>query len=36
VREEFFGGRQPPVTLLAVTALGQPDWMIEVEAIAAV
>jgi enamine deaminase RidA (YjgF/YER057c/UK114 family) len=36
VREEFFGKRQPPVTLLGVTALGQPDWMIEVEATAVV
>jgi 2-iminobutanoate/2-iminopropanoate deaminase len=34
VREEFFAGRQPPVTLVAVTALGRPEWMIEVEAIA--
>ena len=35
VRERFFGARTPPATLVTVTALGQPGWMIEVEAIAA-
>jgi 2-iminobutanoate/2-iminopropanoate deaminase len=34
VREEFFGPKTPPATQVAVTALGQPDWLIEVEAIA--
>ena len=34
VREQFFGKKTPPSTLVAVTALAQPDWMIEVEAIA--
>ena len=36
VREEFFGKKTPASTLVAVTALAQPDWMIEVEAIAVV
>jgi len=35
VREEFFGKKMPPSTLVAVDALAQPDWLIEVEAIAA-
>lgn len=34
VREEFFGKKTPASTLVAVTALAQPDWLIEVEAIA--
>jgi 2-iminobutanoate/2-iminopropanoate deaminase len=34
VREEFFGKKMPPSTLVAVGALAQPDWLIEVEAIA--
>jgi 2-iminobutanoate/2-iminopropanoate deaminase len=36
IREEFFGTRTPPATLVAVTALGQPGWLIEVEAIAVI
>src|SRR5262249_13448530 len=36
VREEFFGKKGPASTLLAVAALAQPDWLIEVEAIAVV
>ena len=36
VREEFFGKKGPASTLVAVTALAHPDWMIEVEAIAVV
>ncbi len=36
VREEFFGKKTPASTLVAVAALAQPDWMIEVEAIAVV
>lgn len=34
VREEFFGKKMPASTLVQVTALAQPGWMIEVEAIA--
>jgi 2-iminobutanoate/2-iminopropanoate deaminase len=34
VREEFFGPRTPPATQVAVSALGHPEWLIEVEAIA--
>jgi 2-iminobutanoate/2-iminopropanoate deaminase len=36
VREEFFGKRTPAATQVAVTALGQPEWLIEVEAIAVI
>jgi len=36
VREEFFGKKTPASTLVGVTALAQPDWLIEVEAIAVV
>jgi enamine deaminase RidA (YjgF/YER057c/UK114 family) len=36
VREEFFGKKTPASTLVAVTALAHPDWLIEVEAIAVV
>ena len=36
VREEFFGKKTPASTLVAVAALAQPDWLIEVEAIAVV
>jgi len=36
IREEFFGKRTPPFTQFAVTALGQPGWLIEVEAIAVI
>jgi 2-iminobutanoate/2-iminopropanoate deaminase len=34
VRERFFGTKTPAATLVAVTALGRPEWLIEVEAIA--
>lgn len=34
IREEFFGKKMPAHTLVAVTALAQPEWLIEVEAIA--
>jgi enamine deaminase RidA (YjgF/YER057c/UK114 family) len=34
VREEFFGKKGPASTLVGVTALAHPDWLIEVEAIA--
>lgn len=36
VREEFFGKKSPASTLVAVAALAQPDWLIEVEAIAVI
>ena len=36
VREEFFGKKGPASTLVGVTSLAHPDWMIEVEAIAVV
>jgi 2-iminobutanoate/2-iminopropanoate deaminase len=36
VREEFFGKKGPASTLVAVTALAHPDFLIEVEAIAIV
>ena len=36
IREEFFGKRMPPFTQFAVAALGQPGWLIEVEAIAVI
>ena len=36
MREEFFGTKGPASTLVAVAALAQPDWLIEVEAIAVV
>lgn len=34
VREEFFGPRMPPFTLVEVSALSMPEWLVEVEAIA--
>jgi 2-iminobutanoate/2-iminopropanoate deaminase len=34
IREEFFGAKSPAHTQVAVTALGRPEWLIEVEAIA--
>jgi 2-iminobutanoate/2-iminopropanoate deaminase len=34
IREEFFGMKTPAHTQFAVTALGRPEWLIEVEAIA--
>lgn len=34
VRQEFFPKRSPASTLVTVSALAHPDWMIEVEAIA--
>lgn len=36
VREEFFGGKGPASTMVEVSALAHPDWMIEVEAIAVI
>src|SRR5215468_10140197 len=34
IREEFFGKKAPASTLVGVTALAQPSWLIEIEAIA--
>jgi 2-iminobutanoate/2-iminopropanoate deaminase len=34
VREEFLGKKGPASTLVQVSALAHPDWLIEVEAIA--
>jgi enamine deaminase RidA (YjgF/YER057c/UK114 family) len=36
VREEFFGKKGPASTLVQVSALAHPDWLIEVEAIAVI
>src|SRR5262245_50906342 len=36
IREEFFGKKAPASTLVGVTALAVPGWMIEVEAIAVI
>jgi 2-iminobutanoate/2-iminopropanoate deaminase len=36
IREEFFGTKGPASTLIEITALAHPDWMIEIEAIAVV
>ena len=35
IREEFFGKKGPASTLVEISALAHPDWMIEIEAIAA-
>jgi 2-iminobutanoate/2-iminopropanoate deaminase len=34
IREEFFGKRMPAHTLVAVAALAQPEFLIEIEAVA--
>ncbi len=34
IREEFFGARMPAHTLVAVAALAQPEFLIEIEAVA--
>lgn len=36
IREEFFGKKGPASTLVGVTALAQPGWLIEIEAIAVI
>ena len=36
IREEFFGKKGPASTGVGVTALAQPGWLIEVEAIAVI
>ena len=35
IREEFFGTKMPAHTLVAVAALAMPEYLIEVEAVAA-
>jgi 2-iminobutanoate/2-iminopropanoate deaminase len=34
IREELFGKKLPASTLVGVTALARPEWLIEIEAIA--
>jgi len=34
VRQEFFGKKGPASTLVQVSALAYPDWLVEIEAIA--
>ena len=34
IREEFFGKKMPASTLVAVSALAQPEFLIEIEAVA--
>jgi enamine deaminase RidA (YjgF/YER057c/UK114 family) len=36
IREEFFGKKGPASTLIQVSALSHPDYLIEIEAIAVV
>jgi len=36
IREEFFGKKGPASTLVEISALAHPDWMIEIEAIAVI
>lgn len=36
IREEFFGRKGPASTLVEISALAHPDWMIEIEAIAVI
>jgi enamine deaminase RidA (YjgF/YER057c/UK114 family) len=36
LREEYFGKKGPASTLIEISALAHPDWMIEIEAIAVV
>ncbi|MBV9375613.1 MAG: RidA family protein [Alphaproteobacteria bacterium] len=36
IREEFFGRKMPASTLVAVSALAQPEFLIEIEAIAVI
>ncbi len=36
IREEYFGKKGPASTLVEISSLAHPDWMIEVEAIAVV
>jgi len=34
IRAEFFGAKGPASTMVEISALAHPDWMIEIEAIA--
>lgn len=36
IREEFFGRKGPASTMVEISALAHPDWMIEIEAIAVI
>lgn len=36
IRQEFFPGKAPASTLVEVSALAHPDWLIEIEAIATI
>lgn len=36
IREEFFGKKGPASTLVEISALAHPDWMVEIEAIAVI
>lgn len=36
IREEFFGTKGPASTLVEISALAHPDWMIEIEAVAVI
>jgi enamine deaminase RidA (YjgF/YER057c/UK114 family) len=36
IREEFFGRKSPASTLVEISSLAHPDWMIEIEAIAVI
>jgi 2-iminobutanoate/2-iminopropanoate deaminase len=36
IRAEFFGTKGPASTLVQISALAHPDWMIEIEAIAVI
>ena len=36
ISEEFFGRKGPASTMVEVSALAHPDWMIEIEAIAVI
>ena len=36
VREEFYPGKAPASTLVEISALAHPDWLVEIEAIAVI
>jgi enamine deaminase RidA (YjgF/YER057c/UK114 family) len=36
IREDYFGKKGPASTLVEISALAHPDWMIEIEAIAVI
>jgi len=36
IREEFFGKKGPASTLVEISSLAHPDWLIEIEAIAVI